>query len=743
MFIPINISSNSYLNFPLNASDNEIIEAFNYLESQQGQDGSLGGIAVSSWACMAISAAEKDPHDWGYLVEYLEEKSIFLDPEKATDWERHTLAISACNEDPRDFGGIDFIDKIVSFYDGEQIDGNVYLYDDIFAVLSLISAGVDINSDIVQNICNYIISERTQNGGWGETDATSVAIMALISAGVEPDSNVIQDALLSLKNSQCSNGGFLYGGQTNSASTSWAVSAIVSTGGDPTSDYWKKNGNSAIDYILSLQNKDGSFNYTTNENINPIWMTAYTITSLLGKYYPVNIIETGQNSPPNKPSKPSGKNLGLISESFSFSSSTDDPDFDKVQYRFDWDSYGKHDYSSWTELDESGHAASLSHSWTEKGTYSVKAQARDINGLKSDWSDGLIITIKSENQDWSGNIRIEGSQETIYQGTITVTDTYYYAKNVDTNQTEQHYIEHPSVLGALIKASENAGFTYELEYWPSWDATLIKTIQTDSDWWHYYIDYQLPMTSADKYQLQQNNKEILIGYLENWNAHALKIQIDKEEVHKNEEFSISVKDENNSLVEFAEIIVNSKKYITDKNGTLKFSNDKSGTLKIFAEKDGFIRSQKKLIDIKKDIDICRPIENSLYFSGIRIFNGLKKTWIIGKIDIKVNTEKDVDKVEFYINDEIEYTDYDSPFEYEINQKSFLKKYEIKTVSYSEAEFNVFEILEKIRELLRKKETDNIIGALNEELKDIFNEKYIENGYDSIQLININLFPALH
>jgi len=105
----------------------------------------------------------------------------------------------------------------------------------------------------------------------------------------------------------------------------------------------------------------------------------------------VNIVSQAPNTP-NTPSGPTFLNAGI---SGTYSTSTTDPEGDQVQYRFDWDANGSHDYSSWTSFVPSGSTGSMSHAWSNGGTYVVKAQARDISNETSGWSDGLTIYVNS------------------------------------------------------------------------------------------------------------------------------------------------------------------------------------------------------------------------------------------------------------------------------------------------------------------------------------------------------------
>jgi hypothetical protein len=99
------------------------------------------------------------------------------------------------------------------------------------------------------------------------------------------------------------------------------------------------------------------------------------------------------NDPPNVPSIPSGPSSRDVGGSGTYSTSTTDPDGDQVQYRFDWDADGSHDYSSWSLFVNSGQSSSKSHSWGTAGTYKVKAQAKDSHGLESGWSNGRTVVV--------------------------------------------------------------------------------------------------------------------------------------------------------------------------------------------------------------------------------------------------------------------------------------------------------------------------------------------------------------
>jgi len=566
--------------YPYQPTDEIIIQALDYLRIQQSVDGSIGGFAVTSWAAMTIAASEEDAHDWGNLVEYLRENADRIDDDKATDWERQVLAIVACEENPRDFGGIDYIAKVESFFDGEQIGHLANLYDDFFGILALIASGIEKDSSIIQTVRIYIKQKQHENGGWGDVDSTAAAIMALIASGEHSSSVSIMNALSFIKTTQVESGGFQSWGTANAASTAWAVSAIVAAQQDPTSEDWNKNDNTPIDFLISLRQENGCFNWAEGQSMNPEWMTSYVIPALLGKSYPIKIYESNGGGGGN-------------------------------------------------------------------------------NGGNED--------------EWTGNIRIEGKENTIWNGEITVGNSTITAYNDSSGQMEDYFIPYPSVLGALDEASQEGGFSHYVIYYPSWDAFYVQTIAGDSDWWHYWVDYELPMVGAGKYELTEDDNEILWGYLEDWNAKALRISIDKKSVHPSTVFIVTVTNVTLSPVEDALVYVDGMEYFTNQNGEVSISIDEEGTYEIYAEKDGYVRSDRATILVEKKIEIIHPEDNSLYFNNRKTNLPWRGILIVGFLDISISAHEDVVRVEFYIDDEFGYEDTSSPFSWRWNERSLFKK----------------------------------------------------------------------
>jgi hypothetical protein len=105
----------------------------------------------------------------------------------------------------------------------------------------------------------------------------------------------------------------------------------------------------------------------------------------------INVLLSLPNRSPRVPDVPSGPDTAAIDLVRTFSTSGTDPDGDDVSFRFDW---GDGSTSGWSALRPSGSAVSDTHAWHAAGTFPVRAMARDIKGLVSDWSDAHQLVVR-------------------------------------------------------------------------------------------------------------------------------------------------------------------------------------------------------------------------------------------------------------------------------------------------------------------------------------------------------------
>ena len=104
--------------------------------------------------------------------------------------------------------------------------------------------------------------------------------------------------------------------------------------------------------------------------------------------FPVEIIE---NLPPSAPTV-SGLLTGKPNTEYEFTLNSVDPDGDDVKFHIDW---GDGD-SETTSLTTSGNDLIVSHSWSDKGTYTIRVYAEDEHGATSSETTGQMVIEKSK-----------------------------------------------------------------------------------------------------------------------------------------------------------------------------------------------------------------------------------------------------------------------------------------------------------------------------------------------------------
>ena len=167
------------------------------------------------------------------------------------------------------------------------------------------------------------------------------------------------------------------------------LSTSVSPGGAGTVS--KNPNKSGYNYNESVQ-------LTATASVNTGYVFSHWSGSTSGSSNPTTIIMNSNKSItanfdivqesisiPDTPSGPSSREEDQ-SGNYSTGGSTSNLGH-SVEYRFDWDADGGHDYSAWG-------SSSRSHSWSAAGTYTVKAQARCVThtGVVSAWSGGKTVT---------------------------------------------------------------------------------------------------------------------------------------------------------------------------------------------------------------------------------------------------------------------------------------------------------------------------------------------------------------
>ncbi len=210
----------------------------------------------------------------------------------ATDYEKRILAITAHRQNPANYSSENFVSKLQSMFDGNQIGSPSLLNDDIFGILALYSA--DINDNTVSKSRGFLLANQNSDGGWGyapglgsDSNTTAMAVAALAATGSVPNS-----ATDYLYRSQASTGGFAFipGQAADGASTAWVISGLISAR--------KSVPAEAKSFLESLQTSNGSFKWRPTDNSGSSLVTAYAVVALSGHGLPINSI-----SPPPPPTQ--------------------------------------------------------------------------------------------------------------------------------------------------------------------------------------------------------------------------------------------------------------------------------------------------------------------------------------------------------------------------------------------------------------------------------------------------------
>jgi hypothetical protein len=100
-------------------------------------------------------------------------------------------------------------------------------------------------------------------------------------------------------------------------------------------------------------------------------------------------ISSVRNSPPLRPTPPTGPSKGNIGNNYTYLAYSRDPNGDRIRYIFNWGD----GTTSETEFVGSGRSVSASKSWDARGIYYVKVMAEDSEKASSAWSSSAAVRI--------------------------------------------------------------------------------------------------------------------------------------------------------------------------------------------------------------------------------------------------------------------------------------------------------------------------------------------------------------
>ena len=148
---------------------------------------------------------------------------------------------------------------------------------------------------------------------------------------------------------------------------------------------WDWNGDDIVDDWTSY------YPSATPVNISHLWTVAgtYDVKVIaednVGDQSDFSLVLTVTvvvNTPPDAPDI-TGPANGKSGEECEYIFVTTDIDGDDVSYYVEW---GDGLVEEWTEYYESGGEFTVSHTWDDKGTYTIQVKAKDVHDVESDWA---------------------------------------------------------------------------------------------------------------------------------------------------------------------------------------------------------------------------------------------------------------------------------------------------------------------------------------------------------------------
>ncbi|UCD14499.1 MAG: hypothetical protein JSW60_03520 [Thermoplasmatales archaeon] len=115
---------------------------------------------------------------------------------------------------------------------------------------------------------------------------------------------------------------------------------------------------------------------------------------------PIWHFTTISNQPPDAPSI-SGPTSGKPGKVYNYKFSAIDPEGDDLHYWIEW---GDGEKKEWIGSYNSGEEFTLSHTWEDKGTYEIKAKAKDVKDAESDWS--ILEVTMPKNKAFNFNLNL-------------------------------------------------------------------------------------------------------------------------------------------------------------------------------------------------------------------------------------------------------------------------------------------------------------------------------------------------
>jgi hypothetical protein len=267
-----------------------------WIASQQESDGDLGSFG-GDWSMTALASAGINAADV---------RTSLLDPSAqdfylslwttrgpggaATDDERAILSGYAGGlQTSRLSAQTNLLADLATQFDGHQLGGQGATNADVFGLLALDVS--DAPAEVMGALAQSLREQQDADGGWNfaagaaasDVDMTGAAIAAMCAAGATLEDPALVRALAYLHSVQDpSTGGFVSSSLgLNTDTTGWVASGLRRCGVDPAS-WVTAQGKTPLDFLLSQQNPDGSFQWQAGDENEDLYATQDAVRPLAG-----------------------------------------------------------------------------------------------------------------------------------------------------------------------------------------------------------------------------------------------------------------------------------------------------------------------------------------------------------------------------------------------------------------------------------------------------------------------------
>ena len=223
---------------------------------------SIGG----EWTVIGLSRSELDvPQKWydtyyNNVVDYVKACGGVLHSRKYTEYSRVVLALTALGKDPTNVSGYDLTAPLNDYEKTiwQGVNGPIW------ALIALDSGNYACS--VRQKYIDYILEKELPQGGWTlsgdstDADMTGMALQALSNYQDQTKVKAAVDRTLEwISNNQNADGGFSTYGEATCESTAQIIVGLCALDIDLKDSRFVKNGNSAVDNLLTYYIKGKGF----------------------------------------------------------------------------------------------------------------------------------------------------------------------------------------------------------------------------------------------------------------------------------------------------------------------------------------------------------------------------------------------------------------------------------------------------------------------------------------------------